>query len=202
MVPSTVRVVEPVIVDNDAHDDNANKEKKRKAWILLGLILATLFIMSSLLITWEHHDYYNKATQKDAIAADTLLRSSIAANDDATDNNIDDDATRDDVCKAYLMQFLNGTTDARDECEGMLNAYEAADCTDYNSGGGNSFFPADNDDNRTDDDDVLIDDAYEAWECCSSIYKYYTTHCHEPELASFQLLGIVFVLVLCGLVKR
>ena len=33
--------------------------------------------------------------------------------------SIDDDITRDDACRDYLMNFLNGTTDAKDECSAM-----------------------------------------------------------------------------------
>jgi NhaP-type Na+/H+ or K+/H+ antiporter len=32
------------------------------------------------------------------------------------------------ICQDYLDAFLNGTTDVRDECEGMVNAYQAAGC--------------------------------------------------------------------------
>lgn len=41
----------------------------------------------------------------------------------------------------------------------------------------------------------------EQWQCCSSIYQYYNTHCREPELDSERLLGIVGVLVFCSMVK-
>mmetsp|Transcript_3488 Transcript_3488/g.6734 ORF Transcript_3488/g.6734 Transcript_3488/m.6734 type:complete len:777 (-) Transcript_3488:171-2501(-) len=34
----------------------------------------------------------------------------------------------DRICRQYLRTFLKGTTDARDECEGLLNAYAAGDC--------------------------------------------------------------------------
>lgn len=112
---------------------------------------------------------------------------------------VDDDETRDDRCREYLEHFLNGTTDDKDECDGMKNAYEAADCEDSNS-----VFPFirkhhHHHHNGATDDEVLIDDYIEAWRCCSSIYMYYTEHCQRQELASFMLLGIVSVLVLCGL---
>jgi NhaP-type Na+/H+ or K+/H+ antiporter len=44
--------------------------------------------------------------------------------------HIDDDATRTETCKQFLYKFLNGTTDARDECQGFYNAFKAADCED------------------------------------------------------------------------
>jgi len=46
---------------------------------------------------------------------------------------VDDDQTRDETCRKYLLNFLNGTTDEKDECDGMENAYQAADCEDSNS---------------------------------------------------------------------
>lgn len=114
---------------------------------------------------------------------------------------ITDDSTRDSVCKEYLMNFLNGTTDAKDECQGMLNAYQAADCADDKNTGISVGRKHHHNDNST-DDDVLIDDFYEHWECCNTIYEYYTRHCHEqPQLASYQLLGVVSVLLVCGFVK-
>lgn len=125
--------------------------------------------------------------------------------------SIDDDGTRDDVCKDFLMNFLNGTTDVKDECEGMLNAYQVADCADDN----NVLHPAshhrkkrnhtvvdDDDNNNAPVDDVLIDDYVEAWECCTSIHGYYNRNCQQAQLASMRLLGIVGVLIACGLLKR
>jgi NhaP-type Na+/H+ or K+/H+ antiporter len=43
------------------------------------------------------------------------------------------DATRDKTCREYLFHFLNGTTDARDECVGFYNAWQAADCQEQSS---------------------------------------------------------------------
>lgn len=127
-----------------------------------------------------------------------VQRDLLGARNDQYQNQttIDDDTKRDDVCKEYLVKFLNGTTDAKDECQGMLHAYQAADC----AGDKNAGFMVKRHHNST-DDDVLIDDFYEAWECCSSIYEYYIQHCHEPQLASYQLLGVVSVLLVCGFVK-
>jgi hypothetical protein len=113
------------------------------------------------------------------------------------DNRNNDDETRDERCREYLVNFLNGTTDEKDECDGMKNAYEAADCEDSNS-----LLPFIQKHNHhhhnATDDDVMIDDYFEAWRCCSSIYAHFTKHCKPPQLASFRLLGIVSVLILCG----
>ena len=35
--------------------------------------------------------------------------------------DINDDITRDETCKQYMSKFLNGTTDFKDECVGMVS---------------------------------------------------------------------------------
>ena len=111
---------------------------------------------------------------------------------------IDDDVTRDETCRKYLLNFLNGTTDSQDQCHGMYNAWSAADCQD-DSRLPNFMKEDDNKKNDSATDDVLIDDFYENWECCVSIADYYGRYCQEPQLDAFRLMGIVAVLVVCGL---
>jgi NhaP-type Na+/H+ or K+/H+ antiporter len=112
----------------------------------------------------------------------------------------DDDGTRTETCKKYLYNFLNGTTDARDECQGMYNAYKAADCQDDTHV--DILGHKHHDKNGTLlDDDVLIDDFFENWECCGSISTYYQKNCQESELHSFRLLGIMLVLLVCTGIK-
>ena len=135
--------------------------------------------------------------------------------------NADDSAAaaRDETCRRYLLNFLNGTTDAKDECHGFANAIKAADCqkeVDGNEVGWwfyyNIFFDwflgdlqrrhrLDN--GTVTDDDVLIDDTFENWECCSSITDFYEKHCAQQEASfdAFQMFGIVMVLVVCGFMK-
>ena len=59
----------------------------------------------------------------------------VAANDDAAANTNDDGISNsnsyfysgaDERCSEFLVSFLEGTTDAHDTCEGMMNAYTAA----------------------------------------------------------------------------
>ena len=168
------------------------KNVRRPSILISVMSMALVLIITLLLVDWHSGGIFRCRTntlsnhrhrrmkEKSAVAIGT------------------DDETRDDRCREYLVNFLNGTTDEKDECDGMKNAYQAAECQDSNS-----VLPFirkrhRHHDNNT-DDDVLIDDYFEAWQCCSSIYTYYTKHCQRPELASFQLLGIVVVLVLCGL---
>lgn len=165
--------------------------QRRPSWVTSLLSLSIILVITFIVVEWHSEQTLNVSGSSDA----RQLQQDVNV---ADRKEIDDDTTRDDVCKEYLMNFLNGTTDAKDECQGMLNAYQAADCADDSDAGVVIFKHH----NASHDDDVLIDDFYEAWECCSSIYQYYTTHCgREPQLASYQLLGVVAVLVLCGFVK-
>lgn len=116
---------------------------------------------------------------------------------------IDDDITRDETCRQYLMNFMNGTTDFKDECQAMYNAYQAADCKDQ---GTNGIAPIvgrhhQTKDGNVTDDDMLIDDIFENFECCSSIESFYNKHCQEQSLNASRLFGILLVLVVCGLMK-
>ena len=65
--------------------------------------------------------------------ADDVVNADDDSNDDAAngDDAYGDDiyASDDDVneaCSQYLISFLEGTTDAKDTCEGIMNAYTAA----------------------------------------------------------------------------
>jgi hypothetical protein len=124
----------------------------------------------------------------------------------ATSNAFDDDITRNDVCRDYLSNFLNGTTDSKDTCQAMYKAWQVGDCKDHLLTTSYSF-PSSSKKNHTSgsnhtDDDVLIDDAFERWECCSSIGEYYGKRCRQQSpLDAYKLLGIVLVLIICGGMK-
>jgi hypothetical protein len=175
--------------------------QRRPSWTTSLLSFALILVITLIVAEW-HSNQSTEASSSSyeySNANPRLLLQQETVN--VADKEIDDDKARDEVCKEYLMNFLNGTTDAKDECQGMLNAYQAADCAD-DSNTGFSVRKDRKHHNASQDDDVLIDDFYEAWECCSSIYEYYTTHCGRgPQLASYQLLAVVSVLVLCGFVK-
>ena len=76
----------------------------------------------------------NNANGDNAVAGDDYYHADDddAANDAAAGNddynynaNYDDDDVN-EACSQYLVSFLEGTTDARDTCEGIMNAYTAA----------------------------------------------------------------------------
>lgn len=127
---------------------------------------------------------------------------------------ITDDFTRDETCRKYLVNFLNGTTDAKDECQGFRNAWKAADCQDdgHVTKSEATWYSIWNiifdlrkrhraENGTVVVDDVVIDDYYENWECCSSITDFYAKHCQQAELDAFKMLGIFMVLVVCGFMK-
>lgn len=123
------------------------------------------------------------------------------------------------ICRNYLKKFLEGTTDNKDECQGLENAYDAADCSEditltssKNKNMGNRNLEdinnstQDGDDNTDtdagDDDTPAIDDFFEEFQCCKVISHYYSSRClYHQQFASLSLLGIVAVLILCSLVK-
>jgi len=45
----------------------------------------------------------------------------------------------DRICRDYLSTFLKGTTDVRDECQGLLNAYAAGGCKSSDGGNDDGF---------------------------------------------------------------
>lgn len=147
----------------------------------------TLAVVVIVMLTNWHEQMTNKSASSSQHQSHRLLQQP---------KPIDDDITRDDVCRDYLMNFLNGTTDAKDECQAMSKAWEIADCVDYN----HNVLRADQNATNT-TDDLLIDDAFEKWECCSTISDFYGKHCKEEHLNASKLLGIVLVMVVCGWMK-
>jgi NhaP-type Na+/H+ or K+/H+ antiporter len=123
-------------------------------------------------------EYYDDAAKYyDDAAADD--------NDDA-----DDDAFQaDELCTQYLVSFLEGTTDAKDNCDGIQNAYVAAYCqsqSDYNA--------------DDDHDDYFVN--YNHFSCCESLQNHYDLYCKESALVTNgNLLLIASVLLLCEMAK-
>jgi NhaP-type Na+/H+ or K+/H+ antiporter len=143
--------------------------------------------------------------------------SNAIASDDKKNKNDPDDFDGDAKCRAYLLNFLNGTTDAQDECAGMYHAYSDSDCKDEimdhnlirrlfdngdGNGDGNGSDGSSSSKNNDTDPVVTMDDVFEEWDCCEEISAYYTKHCQEDELLdASRLLAIVGVFILCGLVQ-
>lgn len=163
-----------------------NEKKPWKATPFVSVAFMTLLL--SLVVAWR-----DEAKSTPPLTA-SFRRFLMDGEDLPT---IEDDTTRSETCRNYLMNFLNGTTDARDECQAFYNAYREADCAHETTHG--VIFGAGN---ETDDRDPSIDDFFQRWECCDSIKGYYNNHCeHDSGVHSLQLLGVMLVLLCCTMIK-
>lgn len=130
--------------------------------------------------------------------------------DNVRTSGADDDPSNKN-CRNYLKQFLSGTTNDRDECEGLENAYTSSKCQQNESGNDKPTLLFNQQNNNTDNNsnnnnhnnnDNKNDDFFEEFECCQVISHYYSSKCmYHQRYASLTLLGIVSVLILCSLTK-
>jgi len=113
-------------------------------------------------------------------------------------NNADDDAQVDDdgnnnnaLCSKFLFNFLEGTTNADDTCDGLKNAYTAAGCSDddesYNE--------------KNDNDDYFV--KFSAHGCCRVLQAHYTEYCRSDYVFSnLHLLFAMIVLLMSECAKN
>mmetsp|Transcript_7623 Transcript_7623/g.10851 ORF Transcript_7623/g.10851 Transcript_7623/m.10851 type:complete len:744 (-) Transcript_7623:86-2317(-) len=117
-------------------------------------------------------------------------------NDDNTDDddgggggNNDDDSTN-AKCSQFLVSFLEGTTDAHDTCEGIMNAYTSAECSMTQ----NSYL------DQYDYDDYFTD--FTEHECCQALMAHHSDYCEDEKLLSnLHLFVAGTVLLLCECAK-
>ena len=144
----------------------------------------------------------------DAIAADDAAATDdAAASDDATDDYgaaftcEDKTCTVNEQCTKFLFGFLEGTTDAKDNCEGIMNAYVAADCGTI----GTSSSSGKKDTTIYNVDDDFNDDYFGVFydhQCCSSLRSHYYEYCDAAEwLNGYNLLVVAGVMLLCECAK-
>lgn len=127
----------------------------------------------------DYNDYNDDKTNDDA-------------NDDDGNNKSNDDlvSAADERCSEFLVSFLEGTTDAHDTCEGMMNAYTAADCSATDS----SY-------NANHDYDDYFNEFAEH-ECCQALMAHHREYCEEDRLLSnFHLFAAASILLLCECAK-
>jgi len=150
-------------------------------------------------------------------AAAAAYDDAAAAADDATLNYDDANAANDDYqnqikyicedktctvneqCTKFLFGFLEGTTDAKDNCDGIMNAYVAADCGAIKNSNGKSeaALYADDDDFNDDYFGVFYDH-----QCCSSLRSHYYEYCDSSGMLNeFNLLVVAAVMLLCECAK-
>ena len=101
-------------------------------------------------------------------------------------------------CTKFLFGFLEGTTDAKDNCEGIMNAYVAADCgTIKTKNSKETYITADDDDFNDDYLGIFYDH-----QCCSSLRSHYYEYCDDTGLLNeFNLLVVAGVMLLCECAK-
>ncbi|KAL7521130.1 hypothetical protein ACHAWX_005826 [Stephanocyclus meneghinianus] len=101
-------------------------------------------------------------------------------------------------CTKFLFGFLEGTTDAKDNCEGIMNAYVAADCgTIKTKNSKDTYITADDDDFNDDYLGIFYDH-----QCCSSLRSHYYEYCDDMGLLNeYNLLVVAGVMLLCECAK-
>jgi NhaP-type Na+/H+ or K+/H+ antiporter len=112
--------------------------------------------------------------------------------------------TVNEQCTRFLFGFLQGTTDAKDNCEGIMNAYVAADCgTIKKKEGSSSSSHGTTGDNSLsyNMDDDFNDDYFGIFydhQCCSSLRSHYYEYCDETGILKGEtLLVVAAVMLLC-----
>lgn len=152
----------------------------------------------------------------DAAAAnldDAAVTDDAATDDDASKQGFvceDKTCTVNEQCTKFLFGFLEGTTDAKDNCEGIMNAYVAADCgvlksssSSYTGGSSSSNKNADTTIYNMDDD--FNDDYFGIFydhQCCSSLRSHYYEYCDSSEIINgYNLLVVAAVMLLCECAK-
>ena len=125
------------------------KGKRPTVFSIASLAFVVLLLTAT--VFWHGERKQQLPQQTSEFSVQRLLQDVDEEAKGEADNLLDDDQKRSETCKKYLYNFLNGTTDANDQCQGFYNAYQAADCKDDTH---NEILG--NDQNNTDkDDDVL-----------------------------------------------
>lgn len=114
--------------------------------------------------------------------------------------------TVNELCTKFLFGFLQGTTDARDNCEGIMNAYVAADCGTIKKKEGASSGSTNSDTSLTYNmDDDFNDDYFGIFydhQCCSSLRSHYYEYCDSTSILNgYTLLVVAAVMLLCECAK-
>jgi NhaP-type Na+/H+ or K+/H+ antiporter len=186
--------LEPVLPSNASVFVTQAKQSTSRLSTLVPFLALTFVVVSLMTVVVLRND------QTKFSSASVLYPTELSLVDahrflEKDDNpTIDDDNTRSEVCKSYLMNFLNGTTDANDQCQAFYNAYRTADCAEETN---TDILGSDKNSSN-----VVIDDFFENWECCDYIRNYYEKNCENNSgLHSVQLLGVMLVLLFCTMIK-
>jgi NhaP-type Na+/H+ or K+/H+ antiporter len=139
------------------------------------------------------HDSMNYKASSDVFSSASSARTTRRHLENEA-NNVDDGfSSTDDVtfgdntlCAKFIYGFLEGTTDTRDICEGIMNAFTAAECTQ---------------EGRDHDYDDYFSDFTEH-QCCQVLQTHHSDYCEEDNLLSnFHLFITTACLLLCECAK-
>jgi NhaP-type Na+/H+ or K+/H+ antiporter len=114
----------------------------------------------------------------------------VVSNDDGKTDNTDDFYTGDnELCSQFLVSFLEGTTDARDTCDGIMNAFVAAECSQSSSYESSRYY-----------DDFF--EEFSEHKCCQALMAHHSDYCGQDTLLSnLHLFVAASVLLLCEVAK-
>eukprot|EP00550_Attheya_septentrionalis_P005918 CAMPEP_0198290670 /NCGR_PEP_ID=MMETSP1449-20131203/8444_1 /TAXON_ID=420275 /ORGANISM="Attheya septentrionalis, Strain CCMP2084" /LENGTH=761 /DNA_ID=CAMNT_0043989199 /DNA_START=313 /DNA_END=2598 /DNA_ORIENTATION=- len=116
------------------------------------------------------------------------------ADDDLYNEGDNDDDNVNEACTKFLVTFLRGVTDAKDQCEGITNAYTAAGCARGDT------YSSNVEEDYGDYDDYFTR-FYESG-CCHTLMSNHKHYCDNGNmLSSMHLLVASVVLLLCECAK-
>lgn len=109
--------------------------------------------------------------------------------------------TVNEQCTKFLFGFLQGTTDAKDNCDGIMNAYVAADCGTIKKSTTSSSKSDSSTSTLYNMDDDFNDDYFGKFyehQCCSSLKLHYNEYCNNSSMLNgYNLLVVAAVMLLC-----
>jgi len=138
----------------------------------------------------RHHDE-GQTRSKPGTSLRLFLNTTRKAEDYSDDQNYSG-LDADELCREYLYSFLAGTTDAKDNCEGIQNAYIGAACGYSDIGKQQS----------TDDDNDDYFGKFNQFSCCQALKSHHDQYCEDNDIISnMHLLLIASILLICEIAK-
>ena len=170
---------------------------ERYEWIRQSPSLVRLLDESASYYNVTYDDYYTLADDTSNAANDDFQQSYSQQLKEACEEST---CKVNEQCTRLLFRFIDGSTDARDNCEGIMNAYDAADCKAISKKSKEAVYSY-----ITTDDDDMQDDylgTFSDHQCCSSLRSHYYEYCDNTGLLNENnLLVVAAVMLLCECAK-